>query len=137
MKKLLFIAVIFIISCSKEETPKPNEFKVAQTVTPLPTNTIDITGYWYDYTHVSGGGHLIPVKFHFYENFYYYSEYSSGQWDEIVHKAVFYTDTTYISMPLNTTNYQFFGNVLNDSTIEITQYASTDTLPSYLIHKEQ
>ena len=137
MKKLIFIAVIFLTSCTKEETPKPNEFKVAQTVAPLPTNTIDITGFWYDYNHISGSGYLVPVKFQFVGTKYLYSEYNATLgWRQLV-SNIYDRIGNELTMSYNYNNYTFFGTILNDSTIQMTQYSGVDTLPSYLIHKEQ
>lgn len=46
MKKLLFIAVIFLISCTKENSPIPVE-RIASPLTPIVnTTTYDFHGYW-------------------------------------------------------------------------------------------
>lgn len=137
MKKILFIAVIFLISCSKEETPQPSVQKQIQ-----PTNNTivgtNINGTWYDYTHISGNNSLVPVMFTFDNDYYTYSEYNATHgWDLIVGITPYVNNNDELTFAANQTNYRFFGTVLTDSTIQITQYSGVDTLPSYTINKEQ
>lgn len=133
----LSVLMLFIIiaSCTKEETPKPSEYKTTQTQ-PIINTTINIDGIWYDYTHIAGNGFNVPVKFIFFDNTYSYSEYNNTNgWMQIIGSAIVYRTNDSISMPYNQTNYKFYGEILNDSTIQITQYTNSDTLPSYQIHK--
>lgn len=137
MKKLALLAATIIIlsSCSKEVTPKPND-KNTNPTPPVINLTTNIDGIWYDYTHVTSAGYTVPVKFIFSSNTYSYSEYNTTQgWMQFIGNAAVLRIDDELSMPTNPTNYKFFGTVLNDSTINITQYSTPDTLPSYFIHK--
>jgi hypothetical protein len=133
MKKIIFISLVFLFSCTKENSPLPTPIEESKTA----ANTTNINGSWYDYTRINGGGYLVPVKFMFVNDRYYYSEYNNTLgWSEYITDSRYFNVNGNLTFTDNPTHFDFFGKILTDSTISITQYSGSDTLQSYVITKD-